>query len=135
MTNSFKYNLKIYYEDTDAGGVVYYANYLKFFERARSEAIYELGFSNVGLKKEFGILIIVKSCKIKNVKPAVLEDKLTVLTKINEITKTSFIINQNIKKSEELVASADIHLVIVNSDGKPTKIPEKLKNKLNEYIN
>ena len=135
MTNSFKYNLKIYYEDTDAGGVVYYANYLKFFERARSEAIYELGFSNVGLKKEFGILIIVKSCKIKYVKPAVLEDKLTVLTKINEITKTSFIINQNIKKSEELVASADIHLVIVNSDGKPTKIPEKLKNKLNEYIN
>ncbi len=135
MTNSFKYNLKIYYEDTDAGGVVYYANYLKFFERARSEAIYELGFSNVGLKKEFGILIIVKSCKIKYVKPAVLEDKLTVLTKINEITKTSFIINQNIKKSEELVASADIHLVIVNSDGKPTKIPEKLKNKLVEYIN
>tara|TARA_B100000941_G_scaffold61103_1_gene40286 strand:- start:1175 stop:1582 length:408 start_codon:yes stop_codon:yes gene_type:complete len=135
VTNSFKYNLKIYYEDTDAGGVVYYANYLKFFERARSEAIYELGFSNVGLKKEFGILIIVKSCKIKYVKPAVLEDKLTVLTKINEITKTSFIINQNIKKSEELVASADIHLVIVNSDGKPTKIPEKLKNKLVEYIN
>ena len=135
MTNSFKYNLKIYYEDTDAGGVVYYANYLKFFERARSEAIYELGFSNVGLKKEFGILIIVKSCKIKYVKPAVLEDKLTVLTKINEITKTSFIINQNIKKSEELVASADIHLVLVNSDGKPTKIPEKLKNKLVEYVN
>ena len=58
MSNSFKYNLKIYYEDTDAGGVVYYANYLKFLERARSEAIYELGFSNTGLKNDFGILIL-----------------------------------------------------------------------------
>ena len=64
MTNSFKYEVKIYYEDTDAGGVVYYANYLKFLERARSEAIYEMGFSNTELKKEFGVLIIVKSCNI-----------------------------------------------------------------------
>ena len=54
MTNSFKYETKIYYEDSDAGGVVYYANYLKFLERARSEAIYEMGFSNTELKKEFG---------------------------------------------------------------------------------
>ena len=64
MTYSFKYEVKIYYEDTDAGGVVYYANYLKFLERARSEAIYEMGFSNTELKKEFGVLIIVKSCNI-----------------------------------------------------------------------
>ena len=74
MTNSFKYELKIYYEDTDAGGVVYYANYLKFLERARSEAIYEMGFSNTKLKKEFGVLIIVKSCNIDYKKPAIFED-------------------------------------------------------------
>ena len=64
MSNSFKYELKIYYEDTDAGVEVYYANYLKFLERARSEAIYEMGFSNIELKKKFGVLIIVKSCNI-----------------------------------------------------------------------
>ena len=124
MTNSFKYEVKIYYEDTDAGGVVYYANYLKFLERARSEAIYEMGFSNTELKKEFGVLIIVKSCNIDYKKPAIFE-----------ITKTSFIMEQNINRDKELIASADIHLVSVNSDGKPTKIPEILKNKLNEYIN
>ena len=135
MTNSFKYEVKIYYEDTDAGGVVYYANYLKFLERARSEAIYEMGFSNTELKKEFGVLIIVKSCNIDYKKPAIFEDKLSIISTIKEITKTSFIMEQNINRDKELIASADIHLVSVNSDGKPIKIPEILKNKLNEYIN
>ena len=135
MTNSFKYEVKIYYEDTDAGGVVYYANYLKFLERARSEAIYEMGFSNTELKKEFGVLIIVKSCNIDYKKPAIFEDKLSIISTIKEVTKTSFIMKQNINRDKELIASADIHLVSVNSDGKPTKIPEILKNKLNECIN
>ena len=135
MTNSFKYEVKIYYEDTDAGGVVYYANYLKFLERARSEAIYEMGFSNIELKKKFGVLIIVKSCNINYKKPAIFEDKLSIISTIKEVTKTSFIMEQNINRDKELIASADIHLVSVNSDGNPTKIPEILKNKLNEYIN
>ena len=135
MTNSFKYEVKIYYEDTDAGGVVYYANYLKFLERARSEAIYEMGFSNSELKKDFGVLIIVKSCKIDYKKPAIFEDKLSIISTFKEITKTSFIMEQNINRDKELIASANIHLVSVNSDGKPTIIPEILKNKLNEYIN
>ena len=135
MTNSFKYEVKIYYEDTDAGGVVYYANYLKFLERARSEAIYEMGFSNTELKKEFGVLIIVKSCNIDYKKPAIFEDKLSIISTIKEVTKTSFVMEQNINRDKELIASSDIHLVSVNLDGKPTKIPEILKNKLNEYIN
>ena len=135
MTNSFKYEVKIYYEDTDAGGVVYYANYLKFLERARSEAIYEMGFSNTELKKEFGVLIIVKSCNIDYKKPAIFEDKLSIISTIKEITKISFIMEQNISRNKELIASASVHLVSVNSDGKPVKIPEILKNKLSEYIN
>ena len=134
MTNSFKYKLKIYYEDTDAGGVVYYANYLKFLERARSEAIYELGFSNTELKKKFGILIIVKSCNIDYKKPAVFEDKLSIISTIIEITKTSFVMRQNIKRNEELIAVANIRLVSVNSDGKPTKIPDNFKDSINKYI-
>ncbi len=135
MTNLFKYKLKIYYEDTDAGGVVYYANYLKFLERARSEAIYELGFSNTGLKKEFGIIIIVKSCNIEYKKPAIFEDSLIIESQIKETTQTSFIMTQNIKREEQLIASAEIRLVSVNLDGKPTKIPDKLKHKLSVYTN
>ena len=67
--NEFSYKLKVFYEDTDSGGVVYYANYLKFFERARTEAIAEIGLSNKKLLEENGILIIVKSCNIEYKKP------------------------------------------------------------------
>ena len=135
MSNFFKYNFKIYYEDTDAGGVVYYANYLKFLERARSEAINSLGFSNTDLKKDYGILIIVKSCNIEYIKPAIFEDNLIVISSINHISKTSFKMKQEIKRNDELIASSNIHLVIVNQSGKPILIPDKLKNLLNKYIN
>ena len=135
MSNFFKYNFKIYYEDTDAGGVVYYANYLKFLERARSEAIYSLGFSNTDLKKDYGILIIVKSCNIEYIKPAIFEDNLIVISSINHISKTSYKMKQEIKRNDELIASSNIHLVIVNQSGKPILIPDKLKNLLNKYIN
>ena len=65
MAKKFNFTVKVYYEDTDAGGVVYYANYLKFMERARSEAIYSLGFTNSSLLESHGILLIVKSCNIE----------------------------------------------------------------------
>ena len=70
MSKEFLFSFKVYYEDTDAGGVVYYANYLKFLERARSEAIAELGITNTKLFKEFNVLIIVKSCNIEYHKSA-----------------------------------------------------------------
>ena len=87
MSKLFRYDLKVFYEDTDAGGVVYYANYLKFLERARSEAIYSLGFSNTQLKENFGIVIIVKSCNINYIKSAVFEDKLSVFFFIKKTFK------------------------------------------------
>ena len=74
MHENFFHTLKVYYEDTDAGGVVYYANYLKFMERARSDALKSLGFTNKLLIEEDGIFIIVKSCNINYIKSASLED-------------------------------------------------------------
>ena len=135
MPSSFLYNFKIYYEDTDAGGVVYYANYLKFLERARSEAIYKLGYTNTNLKKEYGIIILVKSCNIEYKKPAIFEDILSIISTIEEITKTSFIMKQEIKRGEELIVSSKVHLVTINSKGKPTKIPDNLKNLMDDYVN
>ena len=76
MKKSFNHKIKVYYEDTDAGGVVYYANYLKFLERARSEALSEVGLSNLKIKKDYGALIVVKSCNIDFNKSAHLEDIL-----------------------------------------------------------
>ena len=128
--NEFSFKLKVFYEDTDAGGVVYYANYLKFFERARTEAIKEIGLSNKKLLKENGILIIVKSCKIEYKKPAKLEDQLEIKSSIISTSKTSFKMKQKAYKDQELITDCEIHLVIVDKKGKPTKIPNLLKKKL-----
>ena len=78
MHKNFTHNVKVYYEDTDAGGVVYYANYLKYLERARSEALSTIGLSNTKIKNDFGTLIIVKSCNIEYKKSAYLEDDLQI---------------------------------------------------------
>ena len=90
MHENFFHTLKVYYEDTDAGGVVYYANYLKFLERARTEALHLIGYSNQKVKKDFGLLIIVKACNIEYKKSAILEDELTIRSFVKSITKTSF---------------------------------------------
>ena len=131
MSKYFKYKFKIYYEDTDSGGVVYYAIYLKYLERARSEAIYSLGLTNIKLQKDYGALIIVKSCNIEYKKPAKFEDELNIISSILSKTKTSFTMLQIIKKNEEIISEATVQLVTVNKEGKPIKIPEILNNLLN----
>ena len=130
MAKKFNFKFKVYYEDTDAGGVVYYANYLKFLERARSEAVYSLGFTNTSLLDDHGVLLIVKSCNIEYKKPAQFEDMLEVVSEAISFTKTSFLMKQKILRNEELIANAEIHLVAVDKNGKPTKLPEELKKKL-----
>ena len=130
MSKEFKYETKVYYEDTDAGGVVYYANYLKFLERARTEMINSFKLNNKKLLNDYKTLIIVKSINIEYKKPAILEDKLQIYSTIKSITKASFAMCQKIKKNEELVLEADIHLVTVNLEGKPIKIPEALEENL-----
>tara|TARA_A100000164_G_C21867891_1_gene753513 strand:+ start:714 stop:1112 length:399 start_codon:yes stop_codon:yes gene_type:complete len=126
----FKYKVKVFYEDTDAGGVVYYANYLKFFERARTEVITEIGLSNKKLLDKFGVLIIVKSCNIDYKKPAKLEDQLEIKSIISSISNTSFKMTQKAFKDDELMTSSEIHLVVVDKNGKPTRIPDELRQKI-----
>ena len=131
MSKYFKYKFKIYYEDTDSGGIVYYANYLKYLERARSEAIYSLGLTNTNLQKDHDTLIIVKSCNIEYKKPAKFEDELEIISSILSKTKTSFTMLQIVKKNAEIISEAKVQLVTVNKEGKPIKIPEILNNLLN----
>ena len=130
MAKKFNFNVKVYYEDTDSGGVVYYANYLKFLERARSEAIYSLGFTNSGLFENNNILLIIKSCNIEYKKPAKFEDILSIVSEVTSFTKTSFIMQQNILRNNELISTAEVHVVVVDKDGKPSKLPDELKLKL-----
>ena len=134
MTKNFLHKVKNYYEDTDSGGVVYYANYLKFLERARSEIIYSLGLTNKKLLNDYNTLIIVKSCNIEYKKSAHLEDELTVRSFVKSITKTSFFMNQIITKDEETIVEAQVHLVFVNQKGKPLKIPDEIYSRFEPYF-
>ena len=133
MHKTFTHEVKVYYEDTDAGGVVYYANYLKYLERARTEALSTFGLSNLKIKNDFHTLIIVKSCNIEYKKFAYLEDNLKIKSYINTISKTSFFMNQSILKNEELIVDAKVHLVFINENSKPVKIPEKILINLKPY--
>ena len=130
MAKKFNFTVKVYYEDTDAGGVVYYANYLKFLERARSEAIYSLDYTNLSLLETFGVLLIVKSCNIEYKKPAKFEDKLEVISEVQSFTKTSFLMKQSILRDNEIITDSVVHLVSVDKNGKPSRIPDELKKKL-----
>ena len=133
MHENFFHKLKVYYEDTDSGGVVYYANYLKYLERARTEALSMIGLSNIKLKNDFGVLIIVKSCNIEYKKSAYLEDNLQIKSFVNSTSKTSFLMNQSIFKKEDLIVEAKIHLVFINEKFKPVKIPEKILSDFKPY--
>ena len=134
MHKNFFHKLKVYYEDTDAGGVVYYANYLKFLERARTEALVTLGFNNKKIKEDFGASIIVKSCNIEYKISANLEDELSVRSFVKSVTKTSFFMNQFISRGEDLIAEAKVHLVFINEKGRPIKIPGNLFQDFKPYF-
>ena len=134
MHKNFYHQVKVYYEDTDAGGVVYYANYLKYLERARTEALLSIGLSNIKIKKKFGALIIVKNCNIEYKKSAHLEDELNIISHIISLKKTSLIMKQLIMLEKELITDAEIHLVFINSEGKPEKIPDEIIKNFIPYV-
>ena len=134
MHKNFTYKTKVYYEDTDAGGVVYYANYLNFLERARTEAITSIGLSNKKIKKNLDAFIMVKACNIQYKLSAYLEDELLITSFIKSITKTSFIMSQRINRKNDLISEAEVHLVFVNNLGKPSRIPEQLIESFKPFI-
>ena len=134
MRKIFKHKIKVYYEDTDAIGVVYYANYLKFLERARSEALSEVGLSNLKIKKDYGALIVVKSCNIDFNKSAYLEDKLEINSFVTSFSKTSFKMSQLIHRNKDIIVKSKVHLVFVNEESKPIKIPENILKRLKPFL-
>ncbi len=134
MHENFYHTVKVYYEDTDAGGIVYYANYLKYLERARTEALATIGLSNLQIKEKFEALIIVKSCNIEFKKSACLEDNLNIRSFIKSVTKTSFVMNQFISKDDNIIVEAQVHLVFVNDKSKPIKVPQIIFDNLKPYF-
>jgi|TARA_B110000027_G_C16090641_1_gene288234 acyl-CoA thioester hydrolase len=131
MKNIHNFNLSVYYEDTDAGGIVYYANYLKFIERARSEMIYELfNLNHQKLKKDHDAIFVVRSCNVKYSKSAKFEDKLNVQTTIIKKSAVRLNLLQEVKRKKELLVSADVELAVVNSKGEVNKLSSTFLEKL-----
>ena len=128
--------IRVYYEDTDAGGVVYYANYLKFTERGRTEFLRNLGISQFEIYKNLNIKFIVHSLSIDYVNPSYLDDQLTVETSIKNIKKASIEFSQNIFKSQDgktidIIKSKCI-IVPINDESKIKPIPSIILNKIQE---
>jgi acyl-CoA thioester hydrolase len=122
--------VRVYYEDTDAGGVVYYANYLKFAERARTELMRQSGFDHTGLAREHGVMIVVRNCAVEYIAPARLDDALEVRSRVTNIGGASFTIRQEIFRLETLLVAADIRLACIDSAFRPARLPVPLQQLL-----
>ena len=131
----YKLPIRVYYEDTDAGGVVYYANYLKFAERGRSEFLRALGFENKALMEQEEILFVVGHLEADYLASARLDDMLTLETAVSETGNASFSMKQRVFCGEKLLFVMTVKLVCVNLQGRPVRLPAKLKEVLDDRKN
>lgn len=127
---SLEYRLRVYYEDTDAGGIVYYANYLRFIERARSEALLAAGMRQTELRDRLGILFAVREVTVSYLAPARLEDELVVRTRIAPPGGSRLDMEQEVWRGETCLVRARVTLVCVGRDGRATRIPEEVREAL-----
>ena len=128
--------VRVYYEDTDAGGIVYYANYLKYLERGRSDMLRLLGVDQMGMlafDQEDDVQFVVRRAEVDYIRPARLDEVLTVRTVIEKAAGASLVMGQKIFRGEELLISAVIKAGVLGKTGRPVRMPDKIR-KLIEHI-
>ena len=131
MSNKFTTQYRIYYEDTDAGGVVYYANYLKFFERARTDFLRSLTISQSDLISSHNLAFVVRKCDIDYLSPAKLDDMIDVTVSVTEIRNASIVMDQTITIGDIILSKLKVKIACVNvTDFRPIKIPENIAHQL-----
>lgn len=129
VRNQFSWPVRIYYEDTDSGGVVYHSNYLNFMERARTEWLRSLKINQQILKKELNLLFVVHQINIKFIKPAIFNDLIDVETALKQLTSVRVKLEQHIKRNHDLLITASVVIVGANARTfKPVRIPEQIKS-------
>ena len=116
----------VYYEDTDASGRVYHANYLKFLERSRTDIIYQTNYTHEELLKKYDLIFVVKECSISFKKPAFFEDLIKVTSEIDQLSRVKIKFNQKIYRESDLLVQASVLVIPVNSSGKISKLPNEL---------
>ena len=120
-------NIRVYYEDTDLGGIVYYANYLRFIERARSEWLRDLGIDQIKMRNERDAIFVVTKLKVDYLLPAYFDDMLTVDTKIQTVSPVRAYFYQNIFRQEDVIFKAEVSVTCTSTSGKVQRLPEKIK--------
>ena len=125
------YKTKVYYEDTDAGGIVYYAKYLHFIERARTEMIYDhLKLNHKQLREKFNAVFVVRECNIKYLKPANFEDNLEVKTRVIKKSPVRLNLLQEVFNNNEIIVTAQVELAVIDSNGSVSKLTRDLLEKI-----
>ena len=130
----FLWPVRVYYEDTDSGGLVYHANYLKFMERARTEWLRSLGFAQTELQRELGVIFAVRSLQIDYRRPARLDDRLEVRTRVTAAGGASLSFQQDVWRvgdAPELLSSGSVKVACLDADSlRPHPVPDKIKAEL-----
>jgi len=136
QTKTFEHPVRVYYEDTDTGGIVYYANYLKFAERARTEMLRSLGIENSTLLNEQRVAFAVKECSADYIKPAVLDDALNVVTTVENVGGASMRLIQDIFRGQERLVAITVRLACMNIDtGQPCRLPHEVRTVMGHLNN
>ncbi len=127
-----KLQIRVYYEDTDFGGVVYYANYLRFIERARSEWVRELGVDQAAMKAELGLVFVVRRVVADYLAPGRYDDLLVVETIPKEIGRAKFVVDQVVRRGEDRLFEAEVTIAILSAEGRPARIPAEIRQALSQ---
>ncbi|EEO28111.2 tol-pal system-associated acyl-CoA thioesterase [Oxalobacter paraformigenes] len=136
MSISFSWPVRVYFEDTDAGGIVFYGNYLKFYERARTEWLRSMGIGQQFLKDEYRILFVVKNVSVDYKRSAVLDDCLQVTTGISRMKGASLEFEQAVWREDTLLSTATVKVVCVGMDNmKPAPIPGDIAARMRAGLN
>ncbi|MEP3346960.1 MAG: tol-pal system-associated acyl-CoA thioesterase [Litoreibacter sp.] len=125
MPHSF--SLRVYYEDTDLAGIVYYANYMKFIERARSEWVREIGVDQVALKAEAGIVFAVRRLEADYLAPAKFDDMLDVVTEVKDISAARITLTQDVMRGNDVLFKSVVTLVCLGETGRPSRLPADIR--------
>lgn len=131
MSERFTYHTRVYYQDTDAGGIVYHANYLNFAERGRTEALREMGIPHAEMLRLHGVMFVVRDVKIEYQRPARVDEEIRVETRLVEVGGASATIRQEILRDSDSLAVLQLGLACARvADGRPARLPDTWRNRL-----
>lgn len=129
-SSAHRFDVRVYWEDTDGAGIVYYANYFKFAERARTEWLRALGIEQRRMQAETGIVFAVKRCACDYVRPALLDDALAVESRVTGTRGASIDMHQTVRREDTVLAEIDVTIACIGADGRPARLPPAIRHAL-----